>query len=242
MPNAVWAVTDSGASHILIRESDAHILADIEYTPISAPPIAVLKTANGDPLCAIGQGKFTVGSFSLPAYIFHSRDLVNNLLGLAPFADRACTSTFRPSSFKVYHHKRSTPILTGTRDSSRSLWLVDLNANSVPIPMSDGIPPPHSYAALHTSQVTPSPGVYIEANHVSRHDNASYVRFTHACLGYPAPTTFLRAVTAGFNTGPNQFPRLTAKMVRKQLPMPRLPQRATWTKLPRPSRTHSLTL
>jgi hypothetical protein len=50
------------------------------------------------------------------------------------------------------------------------------------------------------------------------HDNASYVRFIHACLGYPAPTTFLRAVTVGFITGPQQFPRLTAKMVRKHLP------------------------
>jgi hypothetical protein len=217
-PNSVWAVADSGASHILIRKSDAHILTSIEYTPVSAPPIAVLKTANGDPLCAIGQGKFTVGSLSLTAYIFQPSDLVNNLLGLAPFADRACTSTFRPTSFQIYPHKGSTPLLVGTRDSSRSLWLVDLNANSLPISTSDGIPPPHQYAALHTSQMTPAHGVYIEANHVSRHDNASYVRFTHACLGYPAPTTFLRAVTAGYITGPNQFPRLTAKMVRKHLP------------------------
>ena len=44
------------------------------------------------------------------------------------------------------------------------------------------------------------------------------MRFIHACLGYPAPTTFLRAVEKGFITGPNQFPRLTAKMVRKHLP------------------------
>ena len=58
----------------------------------------------------------------------------------------------------------------------------------------------------------------MEANHVARHDNASYVRFIHACLGYPAPTTFLRAVTAGYITGTHQFPRLTAKMVRKHLP------------------------
>jgi hypothetical protein len=37
-------------------------------------------------------------------------------------------------------------------------------------------------------------------------------------LGYPSPTTFLRAVERGFITGPSQFPRLTPKAVRKHLP------------------------
>jgi hypothetical protein len=41
-------------------------------------------------------------------------------------------------------------------------------------------------------------GIYVEANAVTLQDNATYVRFVHACLGYPTPTTFLRAVTAGF--------------------------------------------
>ncbi len=39
-----------------------------------------------------------------------------------------------------------------------------------------------------------------------------------AALGYPAPTTFLHAVSAGFITGPSQFSRLTTKMVRCNLP------------------------
>ncbi len=49
-------------------------------------------------------------------------------------------------------------------------------------------------------------------------DNATYVRYVHACLGYPSSSTFLRAVTLGFITGTEQFPRLTAKMVRRHLP------------------------
>ena len=60
--------------------------------------------------------------------------------------------------------------------------------------------------------------MYIEAHAATHLDNASYVRFVHASLGYPAPTTFLRAVKKGFITGPSQFPRLTPKMVRKHLP------------------------
>jgi hypothetical protein len=37
-------------------------------------------------------------------------------------------------------------------------------------------------------------------------------------MGYPASTTFLHAVTAGYITGPSQYPRLTPKMVRRNLP------------------------
>ena len=141
-----------------------------------------------------------VGSLDITAYMFKDCDLVNNLLGLAPFADRACTSAFRPSQFQIYPHNGSTPILSGTRDSARSLWLVNLGMKEKS-PRSDGIPPPQTHSAHHTFSATSVPGVYIEANHAALHDNASYVRFIHACLGYPAPTTFLRAVTAGFITG-----------------------------------------
>ncbi len=74
---------------------------------------------------------------------------------------------------------------------------------------TDHIPPPFP---------SDRKGVYIEANFASELDNASYVRFAHACFGYPAPTTFLNAVSRGFINGPNQFARLTAKMVRKYMP------------------------
>jgi hypothetical protein len=97
--NAVWAVTDSGATHILIKDSDAHILTNVEYTSEHSGPLAVLKRANGQPLTAIGQGTLNVGALGLTAYIFQSRDLVNNLLGLAPFADRNCTSILRRPLF-----------------------------------------------------------------------------------------------------------------------------------------------
>jgi hypothetical protein len=45
-----------------------------------------------------------------------------------------------------------------------------------------------------------------------------YVRYIHSCLGNPASTTFLQAVQRGYITGPNQFPRLTPKMVRRNMP------------------------
>jgi hypothetical protein len=217
--DAVWAIADSGASHVLIKATDAHILTDREYTVGNAPVFAELKAANGTHLSAIGRDNLATGSISLVAYIFDPRDLVNNLLGLAPYADRNCTTTFKPASFLIYQGDESHPLLVGTRDKTRALCLVDLNANLPHAPNSNGIPPPHPPAPTRANRRQSSPHeVYIEASHVGEQDNASYVRFVHASLGYPAPTTFLRAVIAGHITGRHQLPRLTAKMVRKHIP------------------------
>jgi hypothetical protein len=126
------------------------------------------------------------------AYIFSDMDLANvanNLLGLVPFANLGCTGVFKPRSFQIYKDNESTPILSGTRDDPDSLWRVPLSRDAGHT--SDAIPPP-----------THDAGVYIEANAVSIQYNATYVRFVHA----------------GFITGPDQYPRLTTKMVRKHLP------------------------
>jgi hypothetical protein len=141
-PNAVWAIADSGASHILIRKANADVLTSTEYTSTKCAPVAVLKTANGAPLAAIGQGTLTIGSLRLPAYIFKDSDLMNNLLGVAPLADRNCTAVFRPSSFQVYRNDEPQPLLSGTRDSLQSLWLVNLSAVTHQLLESDGIPLP----------------------------------------------------------------------------------------------------
>ena len=53
---------------------------------------------------------------------------------------------------------------------------------------------------------------------VTLQDNSSYVKFVHAALGYPAPSTFANAVQRGYITGPNQYPRLTMRMLRKHWP------------------------
>ncbi len=174
------------------------------------PPFAVLKAANGQHLTAIGQGLFTVATIAVMAFVFADQDLASNLLGLIPFANAGCTSTFKPYTFHVFPPGDQSAIVSGTRTDSSSLWHVRLQRGQAPQNehvRTDGIPPPHS-----------SKGTYVEAHAASHLDNASYVRYVHASLGYPAPTTFLRAVEKGLITGPSQFPRLTPKLVRKHLP------------------------
>ena len=129
----IVAIADSGASHILFRQSDAHVLHSIEYTRPDMPPFAVLKAANGQELTAIGRGIFSVTKLDVTAFVFSDQDLAANLLGLIPFANAGCTSTFKPYSFHVFppgnhnDHIRSPnrhAIISGVRPDSSSLWQV----------------------------------------------------------------------------------------------------------------------
>ena len=61
----------------------------------------------------------------------------------------------------------------------------------------------------------PTPALLL---HEDTRRDRDYVRFVHACMGSPPPTTFLRAVRKGYLSGPNQFPRLTPTMIRKHMP------------------------
>ena len=201
----VTALADSGASHVLFQASAAHVLQQVEYSLPHDPPFAVLKAANHGVLKAIGRGLLSVSDLNIMAFIFHEKDLANNLLGLIPFANAGCTMVFKPTSFHIFRGTGRTAILSGKRADEKALWRVPIH-NELETP-SDGIPPP----TQHT-------GLYVEANAVTVKDNATYVRYVHASLGYPSPSTFLRAVTSGFITGPDQFPRLTSRMVRKHLP------------------------
>jgi hypothetical protein len=162
-------------------------------------------------LCATDCGKLTIANLTVDAYLFHDEELANNLLGIQPFSNLGCTAIFHPHWFGIYPSQETTPIVVGTRDAADALWTIDLaplvthktrSFATHEAPVSDGIPPP-----------SPSnSGVFIKANAIDLHDNAGYVKFVHASLGYPAPSTFLRAVTAGWvHNGTQPVPSLNAK-------------------------------
>jgi hypothetical protein len=127
---------------------------------------------------------------------------VPNLLGIAPFADRGCKAVFIAKNFRLYH--LDTVILTGTRHG-QNLWHIILN--KVPTP-TQGLCATTYYG--HTEPVL--------LMHDNTRKNEDYVRLIHACMGHPTSTTFLQAVQRGYITAPNQFPRLTSKLVRKHMP------------------------
>ncbi len=196
-------LADSGASHVLIRQIDDHVLNNREYTVDHDVPYATLKATSGHTLKAVGKGTLHESPIVLPAYIFKTCDLTSNLLGLAPFYDRDCTMTFTKTTVTIVHTPSNEVILAGHRPHNKGLWKVDLppsnRDNDVTIP------------ATPTYQVEPD-GTHGTAHYMEQQDAASYVRFVHAAFGYPCPTTFMKAVGAGYITGPKQFPRLTTKI------------------------------
>jgi hypothetical protein len=84
------AIPDLGASHILVRESDIHILQNVQYSKPNEAPFAVLKAANNAELTAIVRGTLSLAGLQPTAYIFRQGDLATNLFGLAPFCDVEC--------------------------------------------------------------------------------------------------------------------------------------------------------
>jgi hypothetical protein len=122
---------------------------------------------------------------------------VHNLLGIAPFADRGCKAVFTAQKILLYH--LDTVILTGTRHG-QNLWHIVLNV----APNATQALPATAYDG-HTEPVL--------LMHDHTHKNEDYVRFIHACMGQPTPTTFRQAVQRGYITAPNQFPRITSKLV-----------------------------
>jgi hypothetical protein len=171
------------------------------------PPFATLKAANGTQLNAIGRKLLRLTpDIELQAYIFANAHLTANLLGLAPLCDHHCTAMFMPTVFQITQHQDQPPILTGQRLTKDKLWMVTL---------SNGAKTEH---AQRGTSGKGNGGTYIAANSVRGTDAESYIKFIHASFGFPAPTTFLKAVTRGYITGPNQFPRLTPKMVRRYMP------------------------
>jgi hypothetical protein len=168
--------------------------------PPGDSPFAILKAANGGLLDSIGRGMLTIRTVTVVAYIFKDNDLVHNLLGIAPFADRGCKATFDATQFHLYHLDR-TPILLGTRHA-QNLWRIDMPDRQEP------------------SQHIPAYGVdkVVLLHHPSDTD-AEHIRFVHASRGSsPPPSTFFKAVARGYITGPRQFPRLNTKNVRRRMP------------------------
>jgi hypothetical protein len=111
----VTAIADSGASHVLIRQSDAAVLHEVQYRHAQEPPYATLIAANGGELQAIGRGYLIAADVTIIAYVFLDRDLSVNLLGLAPFSERNCTTVFSPHTFRILKPNNDI-LLSGHRD------------------------------------------------------------------------------------------------------------------------------
>ena len=202
-PSTHDLIVDTGASHVLFQYKHIDLLAHVVLSRPDQQPFAVLRAANGQILTAIGKGIFQVKHISVVAYIFKDADLVHNLLGIAPFADCGCKAVFTAQEFNLYHNK--VLILHGRRHSA-NLWHINLDRTVKTICLAHLHPP------------ASDPVLPVLLLHEDTRKNAKYVQFVHACMGSPPPITFLSAIQRGYLAGKEQFPRLTAKMVRHNMP------------------------
>jgi hypothetical protein len=152
---------------------------------------------------AIGRGCLQIGQFRLPAFIFSNDELEDTLLGLDPLTAQGCTAIFTHESFHLYYKTNPKPILSGSKTANQKAWKVQIQQPT----LTDNTLAPHVPSAFGGNLQN------------SRQIDGEYVQFVHTSLGFPSPTTFMNAVRKGYiNNGPNQYTRLTSKLVAKNMP------------------------
>jgi hypothetical protein len=122
---AVSFIPDSGATHILIRESDADILHSTStFAPHTRRP--QFEVANRQFIVPIASGFITFPNtnVTLRAYLFRDHDLADNLFGIAPLLRHGYTPTFTEHAFAL--HTSSHVLLYGTKKPLSNTWRFSL--------------------------------------------------------------------------------------------------------------------
>ena len=182
--------SDSGATDILIRACDSHILTDYTpYTATTSPP--GFDVANYHQIFPIAYGKLSIPNttIKLDAFVFHDDDLHSNLFGIAPLTQHGLSATYTDTDLQVSAPTShgSKIIIYGVKHRNANVWRFSL-------------PKSRPSAALN----------------VVRHEqHAELVLYASATFGSPTFKTFYQAVANGWLTN---YPTLTADMLRKNQP------------------------
>ena len=164
-------------------------LSDIpKNLPILASKGMHVALPNGSTIQSIASTQFALSPAGprIDAHIFRDTDLSNSLTAIAPLCAQDCTATFSKHSVKIRDNIGNV-IIDAPKTANESLWQLPLPVHPVS-----------------------------QTNLVIRHDlDADYVRFSHACFGSPAVSTFLNAVRRNWLVG---YPRLTTKMITENMP------------------------
>ena len=186
----VTFTSDSGATDILIRECDAHILTQYTpYTDNASPP--GFDVANYNQIFPIAHGKLSIPNtqITLDAFVFHDDDLHSNLFGIAPLTQHGLSATYTNTELQISAPTTHGPkiIIYGVKNLNANVWRFSL-------------PKAQHYTA----------------HQVVRHEqNAELVLYASATFGSPPTKTFYKAVVNGWLTN---YPTLTAEMIRKNQP------------------------
>ncbi len=122
---AVSFIPDSGATHIFIRDSDAHILhTTTTFAPHTRRP--QFEVVNRQFIVPIASEliAFPDTNVTLRAFIFRDHDLVDNLVGIAPLLRHSYSATFTEHDFAL--HTPQNVLLFGTKAPYSNTWRFSL--------------------------------------------------------------------------------------------------------------------
>jgi hypothetical protein len=186
----VTFTSDSGATDILIRACDSHILTHYTtYTNNDSPP--GFDVANYHQIFPIAHCKLSIPNtqITLDAFVFHDDDLHSNLFGIAPLTQHGLSATYTNTDLQISAPTTHGPkiIIYGVKKFNANVWRFSLPK-----------------AQHHT------------ANQVVRHEqHAELVLYASATFGSLPTKTFYKAVANGWLTN---YPTLTSEMIRKNQP------------------------
>ena len=180
---AVSFIPDSGATHILIRESDADILSSVApFPPYTRRPH--FEVANKQFIVPFASGviAFPNSDVTLRAYIFRDHDLADNLFGIAPLLRHGYTATFTDNDFSL--HTSGNILLYGTKTPLSNTWRFSL----------------------------PRPNEFRAAAVIRHEQHAEVVLFAYATFGSPSYQAFYHAVQRGWlHNYPNLTPDMVRR-------------------------------
>ena len=186
----VTFTSDSGATDILMRQCDSHIL--LSYTTYSDTRTRPgFDVANFQQIYPIAHGKLLIPNTTilLTAFVFHDEDLHANLFGVSPLTAQGLSATYTDTDLQI---TTSTPygpktILYGVKLPGDNVWRFSLPKTSQPA-----------------------------AFNVIRHEqHAELALYASATFGSPAFKTLYKALHNGWLTN---YPSLTAKMFSRNQP------------------------
>jgi hypothetical protein len=155
----------SGATHILLRESDADILSSVApFPPHTRRPHFEFPNKQFIVPFASGFIAFPTTDVTLRAYIFRDRDLADNFFGIAPLLRHGYTAMFTENDFAL--HTSSNILLYGTKTPLSNTWRFSL----------------------------PRPTDFRAAAVIRHEQHAEIVLFAYATFGSPSYQAFYHAV------------------------------------------------
>ena len=187
---AVTFTSDSGATDILIRQQDSHILHHYTtYTDTAARPS--FDVANFHKIYPIAHGQLRLPNttIQLNAFVFSDDDLHSNLFGVSPLTEHGLSATYTNEDLQITTPTPHGPktILYGVKQPGDNVWRFSL--------------PKSRHAAAHN---------------VIRHEqHAELALYASTTFGSPTFKTFYNALVKGWLSN---YPSLTAKILSRNQP------------------------